>query len=198
MNAANKLVISSGLSITAEYVLWPTGPQICQNALHNMLVKYTTEIRHWPSDSSKWWWNAMVSQWAVTLPYTAQELNLTIHIFLWSPQLSYNWLMHNLSIRVSVSWLVILVSRRDSKGVYQGHIIRQWVRQMGSFGPNSHLWLSSLRAPISPGPPSGLQSICPTHPQLPSASSAVLPGHPQAGTQRNEKIFIYVRMIFSD
>lgn len=69
---------------------------------------------------------------------------------------------------------------------------------MGSFGPNSHLWLSFLRAPISPGPPSGLQSICPTHPQLPSASSAVLPGHPQAGKQRNEKIFNHVWMIFSD
>lgn len=79
---------------------------------------------------------------------------------------------------------------RGPEGVVQGQTVRQGAAPLGAsplvsgaISPNSHLRLSSQPAPVSPGHPSGLQSICPTHPQFPSASSAVSPGHLQAGTQ---------------
>ena len=81
LNSANKLVISSGLDRAAN---WNQNnhKSVKDFTRQNMLVKHSSETLHWPSDLSKWLWSALVSHWAVTLPYTAQGLNLTINFFI--------------------------------------------------------------------------------------------------------------------
>lgn len=146
-----------------------------------MLVTGPTETLHWHQDLFKWLWNVPVDLWAVTLPYTEHGLYLTMNscatytgIFVYCCIIVAG-VIRSLSQCLCCSLYSKFPEGRRLK-------VKLWGKSYptGPWCPNSHQWLSSQQAPVSPGHPSGPQSTCPTHPQLTSASSEVPPGHLQA------------------